>query len=508
MSRTPKQPRDERERTGRSPDVRGATETDRLPTGIAGLDTLLRGGFRRAGLHVVVGRPGVGKSVLAHQAGARVVRDGGSVLYLTVLVETNETLISQARTFSFFDRASVGRGFYYASLYPSLERAGLQGMRDEVGRLVREREPQLLVIDGLHALKLAARSRLDYQRFVHELEAMSAVTGVTILFLTHPRGSHAADPTYTIADGVLRLSRRQLQLRTERLLTVTKMRGVNAIDGSHGYAITKDGIQLYPRLEALVQAHGLVLEGGERTLHDVAIDGFAELTGGGLPNASITLVNGTPGSGKTMLSLAFMAEGARRKEPGLYFSFHDLPDRMLMKAESVGLKGLARAVRDGLVRIQRQSPGELFADELAGRMLEEVDRRGVKRLVIDTLGELQRSSELGGRSMPFLTALTDSLRARRVTAVLVQDLPRIVGPTFDLPFGEVSSLMDNMVHTRFVEIGGELRRAIVVLKMREQGYDSRIREYLIGPKGMRVGDRLSRAEAILSGIPRATRMDD
>src|SRR5690349_24079143 len=120
------------EPTGRIPDTRGASETERLPTGIAGLDTLLRGGLRRAGLHVVVGRPGTGKSVLAHQVGARVVREGGRVLYLTALVETNEMLISQARTFRFFDRASVGNGFYYASLYPSLERGGLQGMREEV----------------------------------------------------------------------------------------------------------------------------------------------------------------------------------------------------------------------------------------------------------------------------------------------------------------------------------------------------------------------------------------
>ena len=508
MSRKRNKAEDANDRTGRIPDVRGATATDRLSTGVAGLDTLLRGGLSRSALHVVVGRPGSGKTVLAHQTGARVVREGGRVLYLTALVETNETLISQARTFSFFDRASVGNGFYYASLYPSLERGGLQGMREEVGRLVREREPSLLVIDGLHALKLAARSRLDYQRFVHELESIASVAGVTILFLTHPRASHAADPTYTIADGVLRMTRRATQLRYERLLTVTKMRGVNAIDGSHGYAITEDGIQLYPRLEALVQAHGLSLVGGEPVLHELSVKGFTEFTGGGLPNASVTIVTGTPGSGKTMLSLAFMDEGARRKEPSLYYSFHDLPDRMLMKAEAVGLEHIGRGVRDGVVRIQRDSPGELFADEVAARLFEEIDRRGVKRLVIDTVGELQRASELGGRAMPFMTALTDALRARGVATLMVQDVPRIVGPTFDLPFGEVSSLIDNMVHTRYVELEGELQRAIAVLKMREQPYDGTIRAYHIGPKGLRIGDRLSRAEAVLSGNPRTSRMDD
>ena len=95
-----------------------------MPTGVPGLDRLLNGGLRQGGLHIVLGGPGTGKSVLAHQIGANLIRAGGKVLYLTALVETHQTLISQARTFGFFDPAMVPGSFYYASLYPMLANGG------------------------------------------------------------------------------------------------------------------------------------------------------------------------------------------------------------------------------------------------------------------------------------------------------------------------------------------------------------------------------------------------
>src|SRR5687768_4175631 len=184
-----------------------------LPTGIPGLDRLLRGGLRKMGLHVVLGRAGTGKSILAHMTGAHHIRQGGTVLYLTALVETHQTLISQAKTFPFFDPSTVAHGFYYASLSPALERGGLSAIGDEIRRLLHERQPSLLIIDGLHALQLAASSALDYQRWLHVLEAQAAVTGMTTILLTHPRRGSSDDPTFTIADGIIELRMVQKQLR-------------------------------------------------------------------------------------------------------------------------------------------------------------------------------------------------------------------------------------------------------------------------------------------------------
>ena len=478
-----------------------STAVEQLPTGIAGLDRLMRGGLRRNGLHVVLGRAGAGKSILAHQAGAHHIRGGGRVLYLTALVETHQTLISQARTFAFFDPSTVAHGFYYASLSPALERGGLQAMAEEVGRLVHERAPSLLIIDGMHALRLGASSRLDYQRFLHTLEAQAAVAGMTTVLLTHPRRGMSNDPTFTIADAIIELRTVQQQLRSVRLLSVRKLRGVRHIGGWHYSEIKPTGLHIYPRLEALVAADGPPAQVPPMTHHEFLVDGLTEMMGGGVPSSSTSFIIGTPGSGKTYLGLAFLCGAGRKKEPSLFYGFHETPDRLLLKTDSVGLP-LRKLVEDGIVRLEWQAPSELLSDEIAERILRIVDERGIKRLVLDAYNQFSQGASVGGRATEFFGAFCTLLRQRGVALVLTQDMTRIAGDSFDLPLGEVSQMVDNIIHVRSTEIHAEFRRLIAVLKVREQDYDRSIREFGVDEKGIRVGKVFAEGESLLTGLPK------
>lgn len=474
---------------------------DQLATGIRGLDRLLRGGLRRSGLHVVLGRAGAGKSIFAHQLGANHIREGGRVLYLTALVETHQTLISQARTFRFFDPGTISHGFYYASLYPALERGGLAAMGEEINRLIREREPTLLIVDGLHALKLAASSLLDYQRFIHKLEAQAAVTGMTMALLTHPRGKKPDDATFTIADGIIVLRTVPQQLRSVRLVSVLKLRGVDHIRGWHTAEITADGLQIYPRLEALIAAEGLPHQVPELERLPFAADGLTKMMGGGVASSTTTFIIGTPGSGKTFLGLAFLTGGLKNKERALHYGFHETPDRLLMKADAIGLP-VRKAVKSGMIRLAWQPPAELLSDEIAQRILDLVDKEGIRRLVLDGYDQFRQGTVTGERSNAFFSAFAHMLRARGVAVVLTQDLARIAGDSFDLPVGEMSQLIDNIIHVRSTELHAQFRRLIAVLKVREQDYDRTIREFTIGPKGIRIGEVFAEGEALLTGVPR------
>ena len=53
------------------------------------------------------------------------------------------------------------------------------------------------------------------------------------------------------------------------------------------------------------------------------IDGFDEITGGGLPQGRPTLVCGGPGCGKTLFALEFLVHGAARGEPGVFVTFEE-----------------------------------------------------------------------------------------------------------------------------------------------------------------------------------------
>ena len=471
-----------------------------FPTGIPGLDRLLQGGIRRMGMHVVLGRAGTGKSILAHMAGANHIRQGGTVLYMTALVESHQTLISQARTFPFFDPATIAHGFYYASLSPALERGGLKAMGEEIGRLVHERKPSLVIIDGLHALQLAASSQLDYQRWLHTLEAQAAVTGMTTLLLTHPRRSSSDDPTFTIADGIIEFRMVPKQLRSVRLVCVRKLRGVGHIGGWHPAEITAAGLIVYPRLEALVATEGVPAEVPPLTRHEFLVDGLTAMMGGGVPNSSTSFIIGTPGSGKTFLGLAFLCGAGKKKERALHYGFHETPDRILIKADAIGLP-LRKLVDKGDVEMLWQPPSELISDEIAARILRIVDERGIKRLVLDAYDQFAQGATVGERSKEFFAAFCTLLRARGVALVLTQDMTQIAGSEFQLPLGDVSQMVDNIIHVRSTEMHAEFRQLIAILKMREQNYDRSIRELVIDRKGIRVGGVFEEGESLLTGLP-------
>lgn len=476
-----------------------------VPTGVPGLDRLLNGGLRQGGLHVVLGGPGTGKSVLAHQVGAHQIRGGGKVLYLTALVETHQTLIAQARTFDFFDPAVVPGSFYYASLYPMLASGGLSAAREEITRLVAHHGPSLVILDGVHALKVAAADRMEYQRFMHEMEAQSAVTGVTTLLLAHPpEGGIATDPTFTIADAIFEMDYEQVRMRQVRTFGVAKLRGVDHIGGWHTFRITAGGIHIYPRAESLAAHMSAHLSGsapagdGDGRL-DVAIEGLSEMVGGGLGRNTVTLLVGTPGSGKTLTGLAFLSAGADAGEPGLLLGFHEAPDALVDKGEAVGLP-IRRNLEEGHLHIYWRVPAELLVDEEIEQLLSHIQEHGIKRVVIDAVEDLVHAVIPDEREMFVLTAMANLLRERGVTSIFMQDLPRIMGVSFDMPMPELSAVMDNALHLRYVEQKGELKRLISVLKVRARAHDHKLREFIITERGLSVGKAFDHSEMVLTGL--------
>jgi circadian clock protein KaiC len=479
--------------------------TAQVPTGVPGLDRLLNGGLRQGGLHVLLGGPGAGKSVLAHQIGSNLIRAGGKVLYLTALVETHQTLMSQARTFTFFDPAFVPGSFYYASLYPALARGGLAGAREEIGRLVAHHAPTLLIVDGVHALKQAAVERLEYQRFMHEMEAQAGVTGMTTLLLAHPpEGGISMDATFTIADAILEMDCQEVRWRQVRLFSVAKLRGVAHIGGWHTFGITPDGIHISPRVESLtahMETH--VVDASPPKLSTeplrTGIEGLEKMLGGGLDRYTTTVVVGTPGSGKTISGLAFLAAGVEAGEPGLFVGYHETPEVVVQKGEGVGFP-LRRAIEEGLLHVYWKAPTELLADAEIERLLELVDEHKIQRLVIDALEDVRHAVIPRERELYVIVALTNLLRERGVTSIVMHDLQRVAGESFDMPMPELSALMDNALHLRYVEQKGEMKRLIAVLKMRARMHDHSLREFIITDKGLSVGKPFSKADTAILGL--------
>ena len=478
-----------------------------LTTGVVGLDVLLRGGLRRTATHLVVGGPGTGKTVLAHQIGSRQVEAGGRVLYVTSLVESHERLVDQARTFSFFDPSTISHAFYYASPFPALRRGGLAAFREEVTRLVQKHGPTLLVLDGLHILRLAAREPLEYHGLLADLAVQSSLLGATTLLLStalRRAGGTAADAAAHAADGVIRLGRVHVEMRHLRRIAITKMRGVDYLGGWHHASISANGMVVYPRVESLVAVAGASLESPRDTQVGFGIETLDAMLGGGVRSGTVTLLPGSPGVGKTLLGLSFLVAGAERSENGLYVGFHELPVRLIDSASRIGLP-LERAVRNGAVRLEWRAPSEMIADQLAHDILAIVDEAGARRLVIDGVSELRRAVQPPERDLAFLSAFADLLRARGVSTIWTQDMPQVVSPDLTLPMPEISPEIDNVIVARHVEIRSRLHHLISVVKVRGTAPDSAIREFTVGEEGIRVGEPFDKADRLLTGMPHVAR---
>lgn len=471
----------------------------RVPTGVPGLDTLLRGGWLRGGTYIITGVPGTGKTILGNQFCFSVVAGGGKAIYLTVLAESHARMVLHLQGMGFFRRDEVGRALQYESGYAALKTDGLAGLSKLIFRAVREHGASALVVDGLAAVEERAESRLAFREFLHGLCVHNALAGCTTLLLTGQR-NEPTDPQFAMVDGVVALSMDPMGVKVVRNLEVVKFRGGAQMAGKHSFDISDSGLTVYPRTEALyARQTSRVPELDEREAF--GIPRLDEMLCGGLVRYSSTLIFGSPGSGKTLLCLHFLAEGARRGEPGLYFGFVETPERLLNKADLVGLD-LRKHADAGKVRLESRVSVETLPDALVQELFGLVKKHGIKRLVLDGLEPFIQESSDKGRTPRFLTALNNTLRELGVTTLATQQTNTLFGPELHAPLEGVEAIIDNILLLRFVELRSQLYRMLSVLKMRESDNDPALRLFSISSRGIDVAETFESAEAILTGQAR------
>jgi circadian clock protein KaiC len=471
----------------------------RVPTGVPGLDTLLGGGWLHGGTYIITGVPGTGKTILGNQFCFSTVARGGKAIYITVLAESHARMVLHLQEMDFFRRDAVGRTLTYESGYAPLKAEGLAGLTRLIFRAVREHGASALVLDGLAAVEERAESRLAFREFLHGLCVHNALAGCTTLLLTGQRND-PTDPQFAMVDGVVILSMDALGVKAVRGVEVVKFRGGAQIAGKHSFDISNSGLTVYPRTEALyAKQTARVPDLDERLAF--GIPRLDEMLYGGMVRYSSTLVFGSPGAGKTLLCLNFLAEGARRGEPGLYFGFVETPPRLLNKADLVNLD-LRKHVDAGRVRLESRVSVETLPDALVQELFDLVKTHGIRRLVLDGLEPFIQESTDKGRTPRFLTAINNTLRDLGVTTLATQQTNTLFGPELNAPLEGVEAIIDNIILLRFVELRSQLYRMLSVLKMRESDNDPALRLFSISGKGIDVAETFESAEAILTGQAR------
>ena len=156
------------------------------------------------------------------------------------------------------------------------------------------------------------------------------------------------------------------------------------------------------------------------------IQGLDEITEGGLPQGRPTLVCGSAGCGKTLLSMEFLVRGTMEyNEPGVFMAFEETAEELAKNVRSLGFD-LDRLVVDqklrlDYVRVERseiEETGEYDLEGLFVRLGYAIDSIGAKRVVLDTIESLFSAFTDGSILRAELRRLFRWLKDKGVTAII------------------------------------------------------------------------------------------
>ena len=459
--------------------------SERLLSGHPRLDAVLGGGLPANAINMLIGLPGTGKTILAQQfvfANATLERPA---LYLATVSEPFDKILRYGQTLGFFDPEAVGRSVFYEDLGKILNERGLSGVIEQVSALIKERRPAMMVIDSFKALSAYAEAA-DFRRFLHDFAGhVSAFPASSFWIGEYGEDEIAVAPEFAVADAIISLGTTRAAERETRSLRVLKLRGSEFAPGQHAYRVSANGIDVFPRLADAIDITDYSLEGAKHSSGIAALDEM--LADGYWPGAS-TLCAGPSGCGKTLMGLHFIFNGVRQGEPGVLATLQEHPTQL-----SRILQGFGWSVDEEGVELMYRSPVDMYIDEWVYDLLEAVERTGARRVLIDSLTDLQLASPDEVRFREYMYSLVQRFSREGVSLFMTSELPDLYHVRRLSEFG-VSHLSDNVVLLQYIRDEATVRRALTVLKTRASRHEPEIREFRISPEGIVLGDPFAPAQ--------------
>ncbi len=279
-----------------------------------------------------------------------------------------------------------------------------------------------------------------------------------------------------------------------RKMQVVKMRGQAQSPGVHTFRISDDGVRVFPRAVVKPDTAGDVKISGDKRL-SMGVPKLDEMMGGGLPAGYSLLVVGPSGSGKTVLATEFLAEGARVGEPGVIAAFEKSPNQLLSHK-------LNELINSGSVGLINTRTLDLSIDEILHDLVQMITRMKAKRVVIDSLSgfELALASVFREDFREALYRMVAVLTGMGVTVLMTAELEDHYTVLRFSAYGN-AFLADAILMQRYVEISGQFRRVLSVVKVRASAHSKDIRFFDVEKDNILIGDSLEHYQGVLSGYP-------
>lgn len=493
-----------RKRANDSPPRRAKVTIRKLPTGVRGLDDILGGGLPEFSFNIIAGAPGSGKTTLAHQFVFENATRERPALYFTVLGEPAIKMLRYQQQYSFFDEAKLGRAIHFVNLSDVVVEKDLDGVLDKISRDVAATNPGVVVVDSFRTVlrkkPVGSTSEMELQYFIVRLAMLLTTYKATTFLIGEYTESEMRDnPVFTVADGVLWLSQVAERNSVVRKLQIVKLRGQGSVPGLHTIRIGDYGLQAFSRTLGLV---GRERRRNRRRI-STGIPDLDVILGGGILEGDSVLLAGPSGTGKSVLATQFIAAGVRKGEGAIIVVFEERPAEYSQRAGLFGLD-FDGPRESGLLEILYLRPLDLSVDETMQEILDAVKRTRAKRLVIDSLVGFEMALAPGFRA-DFRESLYRMIAALTGAGVTVVSTVEIEDSftAFQFSHYAISFLTDDIIRLRYVEIDGQLRKVLVVVKMRGGNHSKDIREYIIDERGLVIiSPHRSDYAGLTTGLPK------
>jgi circadian clock protein KaiC len=471
----------------------------RLVTGIPGFDELMGGGVPEFSFNLIAGTPGSGKTTLAHQMMFKMASPSNRAIFFTVLGEPPLKMLRYQQQFAFFDFDKLDSAIRFVNLASDMVDGDFDRVLARITDEVQEFEPSMVFVDSFRSVVHSARSNdqgaAALQYLIQQLGMqMTSWQATTFLIGEYLEPETESGPVFTVADGILWLSQLLRDDSMVRKIQVVKMRGVSQKLGVHTFRIDDSGIQVFPR--AVLQGTDTEaprFNSGERL--SLGVPELDAMMGGGVPAGYSVLLVGPSGSGKTILTTEFLAEGVRLGEPGVIAAFEKSPNQLL------SLK-LNKLVEGGGVGVINTRTLDLSIDEILHDLVTMIKEKKAKRVVIDSLSgfELALSSIFRDNFRESLYRLVAVLTGMGATVMMTAELEDRYEMLRFSSYGN-AFLADAIIMQRYIELDGQLRRVVSVVKVRGSAHSKDVRFFDIDGDTINIGERLAGYSGILSGQP-------
>jgi circadian clock protein KaiC len=472
---------------------------DRVGTGIDGLDTILDGGLIPNRSYMLSGRPGTGKTIVGLHFLTAGLEAGDSCLYIN-LEESESDIRANARALDidldgveFLDLSPTADVFTETRQYDIFEPDEVEGegVADDISEKIRAMAPDRVFVDPITQLRNLAPDDYQFRKQINGFMRFVRGQDATVLFTSQATASEPDDDLQFISDGTLELD----YGAAGRSLTVSKFRGSATKDGAHSVRISDGGMTVYPVLEPTTHERSFAPE-----VISSGVPEIDEILHGGLERGTVTILSGPTGVGKTTLGIQFMKEAAGRGERSVAYLFEEGRSTLLDRCSSVNIPAEAMIDR-GTLAVEPVEPLVRSPAEFASMVRHEVESNDAQIVMIDGIDGYRLSLQGNQDDLEReLNSLGRYLKNMGVAVILVDSVDDVTGE-FQPTNGGVSYLADNIVFLRYLEMHGELRKAIGILKKRTSDYERALREFEITEHGIKVGKPLVNLRGILSGTP-------